>query len=229
MSSPYFNLKVVEITRETSDAITVHLEHPDKKTISYKPGQFLTLILPIEGKKVRRSYSLCSAPHEGARLSVTVKRVEGGLVSNYLLDQLQVGQEIEIMEPLGNFNLVPDASQNRHIILFGAGSGITPLMSILKSVLSGEPNSKVTLLYGNRDEESVIFKKQLEELEVANPDRLHTEYIFSQPKQQCEHRGRMNQSVMLKILERLKLTRPESALYYMCCMCPLTAFSGRVL
>ncbi|MHC2991164.1 ferredoxin [Pontibacter sp. HJ8] len=216
MSSPYFNLKVVEITRETSDAITVHLEHPDKKTIAYKPGQFLTLILPIEGKKVRRSYSLCSAPHEGARLSVTVKRVEGGLVSNYLLDQLQVGQEIEIMEPLGNFNLVPDASQNRHIILFGAGSGITPLMSILKAVLSGEPNSKVTLLYGNRDEESVIFKKQLEELEAAHPDRLHTAYIFSQPKHQCEHRGRMNQSVMLKILERLKLTKPESALYYMC-------------
>jgi ring-1,2-phenylacetyl-CoA epoxidase subunit PaaE len=216
MSNPYFNLKVVDITRETSDAITLHLEHPDRLSIPYKPGQFLTLILPIDGKKVRRSYSLCSAPDEGPRLSVTVKRVEGGLVSNYLLDQVQVGQEIEVMEPLGNFNLVPDASSSRHVILFGAGSGITPLMSILKTVLREEPNSKITLLYGNRDEDSIIFKKQLEELQTAYPDRLHIEYIFSQPKHACEHRGRMNQSMVIKILERLKLTKPEAALYYMC-------------
>ncbi|MBD1398716.1 ferredoxin--NADP reductase [Pontibacter sp. JH31] len=216
MSSPYFMLKVVEITRETSDAITIHLEHPDKKTIPYKAGQFLTLILPIEGKKVRRSYSLCSAPAEGARLSVTVKRVEGGLVSNYLLDNLKVGQEVEVMEPLGNFNLVPDAGTSRQVLLFGAGSGITPLMSMLKTVLQEEPNTKVALLYGNRDEDSVIFKQQLEELEAAHPERLHVEYIYSQPKHDCEHRGRMNQSMILKILERLQLTRPAEALYYMC-------------
>ena len=216
MSSPYFMLKVVEITRETSDAITIHFEHPDKKPIPYKAGQFLTLILPIEGKKVRRSYSLCSAPAEGARLSVTVKRVEGGLVSNYLLDNLKVGQEIEVMEPLGNFNLVPDANNSRQVLLFGAGSGITPLMSMLKTVLQEEPYTKVALLYGNRDENSVIFKKQLEELEASYPDRLHVEYIYSQPKHDCEHRGRMNQSMILKILQRLQLTKPSEALYYMC-------------
>lgn len=209
-------LKVVGITRETSDAITIHLEHPDKKAIPFKAGQFLTLILPIEGKKVRRSYSLCSAPEEGTRLSVTVKRVEGGLVSNYLLDNLQVGQEIEVMEPLGNFNLVPEAAKNRHILLFGAGSGITPLMSMLRTALQQEPNTKVTLLYGNRDENSVIFKKQLDELESAYPERLHVEYIYSQPQYACEYRGRMNQSMIIKILERLKLTRPTEALYYMC-------------
>ncbi|WP_299707211.1 ferredoxin--NADP reductase [uncultured Pontibacter sp.] len=216
MSSPYFMLKVVEITRETSDAITIHLEHPDKKTIPYKAGQFLTLIIPIEGKKVRRSYSLCSAPTEGARLSVTVKRVEGGLVSNYLIDNLKVGQEIEVMEPIGNFNLVPDANTNRQVVLFGAGSGITPLMSMLKTALQEEPNTKVALLYGNRNEDSVIFKQQLEELEAAHPDRLHVEYIYSQPQHDCEHRGRMNQSMILKILQRLQLTKPAEALYYMC-------------
>jgi ring-1,2-phenylacetyl-CoA epoxidase subunit PaaE len=216
MSSPYFMLKVVEITRETPDAITIHLEHPDKKSIPFKAGQFLTLIIPIEGKKVRRSYSLCCAPNEGSRLSVTVKRVEGGLVSNYLLDNLKVGQEMEVMEPLGNFNLVPEADKSRHIILFGAGSGITPLMSMLRAALREEPNTKVTLLYGNRDEDSVIFKQQLQELQSANPERLHVEYIYSQPKHACDYRGRMNQSVILKILERLQLAKPADALYYMC-------------
>ncbi len=120
------------------------------------------------------------------------------------------------MEPLGNFKLEPNASQSRNIVLFGAGSGITPLMSMLKSVLREEPNSKVTLLYGNRDEESVIFKKELEELSATYAGRLHTEYIFSQPRQQCEHGGRMNQSMVIKILERLKMAKSENSLYYMC-------------
>ncbi|GAB3526720.1 phenylacetate-CoA oxygenase/reductase subunit PaaK [Pontibacter brevis] len=216
MSNPYLNLKVVAITRETPDAITIYFEHPDKKVISYKPGQFLTLILPIDGKEVRRSYSLSSTPHEAPRLAVTVKRVEGGLMSGYLVDHLQVGQEVKVMEPLGNFCLTCAPSNQRQVILFGAGSGITPLMSILKTVLTEEPGSKVTLLYGNRDENSVIFKEQLQQLEAANPNRLHIEYIYSQPKHDCEHRGRMNQSFVLKILERLQLTRLQEAVYFMC-------------
>ena len=105
MSSPYFNLKVVEITRETSDAITLHFEHPERKHITYKPGQFLTLIIPFEGREVRRSYSLSSTPHEAPQLAVTIKRVAGGVVSGYLLDHVKVGDEIKVMEPLGNFCL----------------------------------------------------------------------------------------------------------------------------
>ena len=216
MSSPYLNLKVADVTRETPDAITIHLEHPDKKTITYKPGQFLTLILTIEGKEVRRSYSLSSTPLEAPRLSVTVKRVDGGLVSNYLIDHLQPGQEVKAMEPLGNFCLTCAPSNQREVILFGAGSGITPLMSILKAVLAEEPGSRVTLLYGNRSEDTVIFREQLQQLQAGNPDRLHVEYIFSQPKHDCEHRGRMNQSLVLKILERLQLTKPKNAFYFMC-------------
>lgn len=216
MSNPYLNLKVVAITRETADAISIHFEHPDKKNIPYKPGQFLTLILPVDGREVRRSYSLSSTPQEGPRLVVTVKRVDGGLVSNYLMEHLQVGQEVKVMEPIGNFCLTCAPTNQRQVLLFGAGSGITPLMSMLKAVLAEEPNSKVTLLYGNRDEASVIFKEQLQQLKAANPNRLHVEYIYSQPKHDCEHRGRMNQSLILKILERLQLTRPQEAVYYMC-------------
>lgn len=216
MSSPYLNLKVVDITRETPDAITIHFEHPDKKAITYKPGQFLTLILPVDGKEVRRSYSLSSTPHEAPRLAVTVKRVDAGVVSNYLVERLQVGQEVKVMEPLGNFCLTCVPSNQRQVFLFGAGSGITPLMSILKAVLAEEPKSKVTLLYGNRDENSVIFKDQLQRLAAENPSRLHVEYIYSQPKHDCEHRGRMNQNLILKILERLQLTKPLEAVYYIC-------------
>jgi ring-1,2-phenylacetyl-CoA epoxidase subunit PaaE len=102
------------------------------------------------------------------------------------------------------------------VLLFGAGSGITPLMSILKAVLHEEPNSHVTLLYGNRNEESVIFKEQLQQLEAANPGRLHVEYIYSQPQQAGDNRGRMNQSMIIRILERLKLAKLSNGVYYMC-------------
>lgn len=216
MSSPYLNLKVVAITHETADAATIFFEHPAQQPINYKPGQFLTLILPIEGKEVRRSYSLSSTPHEAPRLAVTVKRVEGGLMSNYLLDNLQVGQDMKVMEPIGNFCLTCAPDNQRQVLLFGAGSGITPLMSILKAVLREEPASKVTLLYGNRDENSVIFKAQLQELEAQFSTRLHVEYIYSQPEHDCAHRGRMNQNMIIKILERLQLAKTENAVYYMC-------------
>ena len=96
MSNSYHTLKIADITRETSDAVTLHFEQPQNQTINYKPGQFLTLIIPFEGKKERRSYSLSSTPHENT-LSVTIKRVPGGKVSNYLLDNAAVGQEIEVM------------------------------------------------------------------------------------------------------------------------------------
>ena len=105
MSSPYLKLKVAEITQETPDAITLHFEHPENQEIPYKSGQFLTLITQINGKSERRAYSLCSAPHEGKRLSVTVKRVEGGLMSNFLPDNIKAGDLMDVMAPIGNFCL----------------------------------------------------------------------------------------------------------------------------
>src|SRR5687768_14467672 len=117
MSSPYHQLKVVQITRETPDAVTIHLEHPDKKNIPSKAGQFLTLIIPVKGKKERRSYSLSSAPYEAPRLAVTVKRVPNGVISNYLVDNCAVGTFMEVMEPLGNFNVIPDPAQARNLVL----------------------------------------------------------------------------------------------------------------
>lgn len=214
MSNTSITLRVVDITHETSDAVTIHFEHPEKQNIPYKPGQFLTLIIPFEGKKVRRSYSLSSTPYQSSHLAVTVKRVAGGLVSNYLVNTLQIGQEIEVMAPTGNFCLTCDSNQTRHIVLLGAGSGITPLMSILRSVLHEEPQSKVTLLYVNRDEGAVIFKQELERLSKAYPDRLLVEYVYSQPKLVNEHQNQAKKSFTAKLLGSLGLSKtaeqPES-------------------
>ena len=210
-------LKVVDITRETSDAITIHFEHPDKKNIPFKPGQFLTLMPVVNGKQERRSYSLCSAPYESPRLSVTVKRVPGGLVSNFLVDNLKVGELMEVMEPIGNFNILCHCDNCRTVVLFGAGSGITPLMSIAKSVLKEEQNSRVLLVYGNRNEDSVIFGKELEQMEQQFGNRFVVEHVYSQPKNgNVAHRGRMNRSMLLKIMQHQGLTASSEAEYYMC-------------
>ena len=134
-NSHYLNLKVKEVVRETPDAISIHFEQPASGDISYESGQFFTLIVDINGKKERRAYSLCSSPFTDPNPAVTVKRVQGGLVSNYLNDHLKAGDMMEIMEPMGVFTTSYDAANERHLILFGGGSGITPLMSIAKIYL----------------------------------------------------------------------------------------------
>jgi ring-1,2-phenylacetyl-CoA epoxidase subunit PaaE len=216
MSNAYFNMKVVDITQETSDAITLHLDHPDKKNIPYLPGQFLTLIVPVNGIKVRRSYSLCSIPEE-PYFSVTVKRVEGGLMSNFLADNAQVGQTIEVMAPLGNFILKPEPTQKRHIYLFGGGSGITPLLSMLKSTLKYEPQSRVTLIYGNRNVESVIFKDHLAQLEQQHPAQLKVVHVFNEAlvdaTEKQEHIGLLDRSMVLRLLDDLKVPGYQESFY----------------
>ncbi|MCC3159449.1 ferredoxin--NADP reductase [Hymenobacter sp. 15J16-1T3B] len=241
-TSPYLTLTVVELTRETADAITIHLERADRQPVPSQPGQFLTLIVPCgSGKRPeRRSYSLSSTPADAPRLSVTVKRVPGGLVSNHLLDTVRVGQTIEAMAPLGNFTLEANPQTARQLVLIGAGSGITPLMSILKTVLQQEPQSQVLLVYGNRNEDTVIFREQLKQLEQQYAGRFEVEHVFSQPKQAAksgggllgrlfgggssapqpaaehQHTGRLNRTMLLRVLEQRWQTAPAQAEYYMC-------------
>lgn len=217
MRSHFLQLEVAEITRETADAVTIHFEHPEKKQITYLPGQFLTLILPINGTKVRRAYSLSSIPAEGPRLSVTVKRVQEGIVSTYLCSALRVGDTVEVMEPMGHFTVQTNPSNSRIIYLFGAGSGITPLISMAKAVLREEPDSRVVLLYGNRNQGSIIFKEQLDRLEASSGGRLRVEHVLSQPQVPWSgHTGRLNRSMVLKILDQLHLPPLYDTQYYLC-------------
>lgn len=150
-------LKVKNVVRETKDAISIHFEKPTGHE-SYFAGQFLTLIMPIQGKSVRRAYSLCSSPLTDQNWAVAVKRVEGGLMSTHLNAVLKTGDTMEILPPMGNFIVKPDPTASRHFVLFAGGSGVTPMYSIAKTLLKGEQGSYVSMIYGNRDIDSIILK-----------------------------------------------------------------------
>jgi len=182
MSNTFHSLKVAEVTTQTDDAVTVSFEIPEelKETFSYKQGQYLTLKFDINGEEVRRSYSMSSCPLED-QLAVTVKRVPQGKASNFIYDQIRPGSQVEVMPPEGRFYTELDADQRKTYYLFGAGSGITPLMSHIKTILEEEPQSEVKLLYGNRNEDSIIFKEELEQLQQRYQGQLQVEHILSQP------------------------------------------------
>ncbi|WP_421797671.1 2Fe-2S iron-sulfur cluster-binding protein [Haliscomenobacter sp.] len=185
MSKKFFTLTVKEIRPETADAVTVVFGIPEdiKPEFAYKAGQYLTLKFSINGKEARRAYSMCSSPLE-KDIAVTVKRVKKGLVSNYIADKLAVGEKVEVMQPDGRFSPSLDGDQRKTYYLFGAGSGITPLMAILKTILEEEPQSKVHLLYGNRSEESILFYDQLEQLKKRYDGQLSVTHTLSQPKRE---------------------------------------------
>jgi ring-1,2-phenylacetyl-CoA epoxidase subunit PaaE len=178
--SRFNKLKVLSVTNETPDAVSVSFEVPDNLRSSYQyiPGQYLTLRLDVNGEQVNRSYSFCSSPLAGEPMTIAVKRVDGGKGSNYINSQLKPGMEVEVMEPMGNFHSPMAAGNEKHYILFGGGSGVTPLFSILKSALLTEPKSKVTLFYGNRDTKSIIFKAKLDEWVSKYSDRLKVVHVL---------------------------------------------------
>lgn len=216
MSTRYHKLKVTNIVKETPDTISVYLQQPAQSKIAYKPGQFLTLLIPVGGETVRRSYSMSSCPHTDKELCVTVKRVANGKVSNYLNDNLKVGHELEVMEPMGSFALDLRPVQ-RHVILIGAGSGITPLMSIAKAVLRMESSSIVSLLYGNRNQESIIFKNALEELQKQYTNRFRVLHILSQPNPGWTGlTGRLNRALVIKLINELPKLDVYRTDYYTC-------------
>ncbi|MFE7582961.1 2Fe-2S iron-sulfur cluster-binding protein [Streptomyces gardneri] len=164
-------LRVVQVIPETADAHSLVLQAPPESEdrFTYRPGQFLTLRLPgADGNPAARCYSLASSPHTGEPLKVTVKRVAGGHGSNWVCDHVAAGDELEVLPPAGTFT--PD-SLDRDLLLAAGGSGITPVLSIAKSVLAGG-QGRVVLLYANRDESSVIFRGELRELAANHPDRL---------------------------------------------------------
>ncbi|TAH22218.1 MAG: ferredoxin--NADP reductase [Cytophagales bacterium] len=213
----FHTLKVKDITKETLDTITVHLKQPLFSKIKYKAGQFLTVVVPIEGKSVRRAYSLSSAPNIDETLSITIKRVENGLVSNYVNDHLKVDDKMEIIEPMGNFFVEPDKNLARHIVLFGAGSGITPLMSIAKSILAFEPKSIVSLVYGNRNSNTIIFKSKIEEMQKKYGERFNVVHVLSQAENDwVGYKGRIDKTIAINVLNLLPKFDKDKTEYFIC-------------
>ena len=216
MNEHYYHLKVKDIVQETHNAISIVFHQPEP-AMEYKSGQFLTLIAEINGKEVRRSYSFCSAPGIDQDLAVTVKRVSDGLMSNYLPDHIKVGDEIRVMEPMGHFTTDFDPANTRHLIMFAGGSGITPFMSLIKSLLVHEPSSIVSLIYANRNIDSIIFKDELEAMQINNQGRFHAIYILEEaPLTWQGPSGLLNHETLQDILERLPDWGSGQTRYLMC-------------
>jgi ring-1,2-phenylacetyl-CoA epoxidase subunit PaaE len=186
----FFELKIKNKTAETADTTTIELDIPVelRDLFTYKQGQYLTLRLYVDGQELRRSYSMSSSPLED-RLAVTVKKVTGGLASTYLHDQAKVGDTLEVAPPQGRFfnDLNPD--KRRTYYVFAAGSGITPLLSIIKTTLESEPMSAIFLLYGSRNEENIIFRDELDQLSERYVGQLHVEHVLSQPRKESTGGG----------------------------------------
>src|SRR5688572_23012309 len=213
----YFDLKVKNIVKETHDSISIVFEQPADRKIEYKSGQFLTLIVPVQGKEVRRAYSLCTSPFVDDDLAVTVKRVDSGLMSNWLPDNLKLGLKIKVMEPMGQFTTEYSKSNKRHIILFAGGSGITPMMSIIKSILTQEPDSICSLIYCNRDIDSIIFKNELDRLQTLDEGRLHVIHVLDNaPMNWQGYSGLLNHDMLSKLVERIPDWGIERTTYLMC-------------
>lgn len=165
MARHFHPLSIRDVVRETADCISVSFDVPDdlRELFSFKAGQYITLRAEVGDRELRRSYSLCSAPHEN-EWRVAIKRVDGGQFSQWAHALLRAGEVIDVLPPDGHFVYTPDNTRARHVLLLAAGSGITPTIAVLKTVLEAEDHSQVTLVYGNRGVKDIIFKEQIEDL-----------------------------------------------------------------
>jgi ring-1,2-phenylacetyl-CoA epoxidase subunit PaaE len=180
MPAAFYKLRISQVVRETAEAISVCFDVPDslKSTFTFKPGQHVTLRADIDGEDIRRNYSLCVGPHEG-KLKIAIKQISGGKFSNWAADTLKSGLPIDVMPPHGSFTVDFSKLNSRHYVGFAGGSGITPILALLKTALAIEPLSQFTLFYGNRDSNAVIFLEELAALKNRHMARLQVYHFLS--------------------------------------------------
>ncbi len=185
MPRPRFHpLRITAIRQDTPEAVVLTLEVPPdlQKAYRFTPGQYLTLRTTIEGQDVRRSYSICSAPTDPT-LQVGIKRVEGGLFSTWANTELKPGDTIQVKTPEGRFGLTPDPQATRTYAAFAAGSGITPILSLVKTLLPAEPAARFFLFCGNRTTDSIMFRSEIEDLKDKYLSRLSVFHVLSREDQ----------------------------------------------
>jgi ring-1,2-phenylacetyl-CoA epoxidase subunit PaaE len=180
-------LKVTDIKRETRDAVVLTLEprDEDRASFAFTQGQYLTFRREFDGEELRRSYSICAGKGDGC-IKVGIKRVDGGAFSTWANENLKAGDEIDAMQPMGRFYTDLSAEAEKTYVAFAAGSGITPLLSIIKTTLSEEPNSKFTLVYANRQISSIMFREELEDLKNRYLGRFSVIHILKQEGQEID-------------------------------------------
>src|SRR5688572_24601376 len=205
MTAHFHELRVAEIVPETADANSVRFAVPPelRDLFRFKAGQHLTLKAEIDGEEVRRNYSLCTAPDEQDWM-VTVKRIAGGIFSNWVGDHLKAGDVIDVMPPHGSFTTEFDPSQARRYVGFAGGSGITPVISLIRTALQQEPLSRFTLFYGNRDSSSVIFLDALADLKDRHMGRFELYHFLAEEEGDIElFNGMLDQKMCGNAIEQL--------------------------
>jgi ring-1,2-phenylacetyl-CoA epoxidase subunit PaaE len=214
----FHSLRVAEIVEETAEARSIRFDVLPElaDTFRYRAGQHLTLRAVIGGEEVRRNYSLCTAPHDGA-LKVTVKQIAGGAFSNWVARELKVGDRLDVMPPHGSFttDFSPDAS--RRYVAFAGGSGITPIMSLARTALAVEPLSRFTLFYGNRDASSIIFLDALAELKDRYLNRFELFHLLSDEEGDVELlNGMLDRATCDQVLEAFVPDARDADAFFIC-------------
>lgn len=209
-------LKVQEIIPETKDAVTVCFKNGNfLKKIKYLPGQFIMLDFTIGKDKVKRAYSFSSSPDTETDLRITVKKVKGGYVSNYINNVLKVGDKVKVDVAMGSFLIEPNPEKGTQYVLFAAGSGVTPIYSITKSVLMREPKSKILMIYANQDEESIIFHKEISELAENFKNSFKVEHVLAENTSPHYHSGFLTLEILESVFLKYELAF-DSHKYMMC-------------
>jgi ring-1,2-phenylacetyl-CoA epoxidase subunit PaaE len=187
MATHFYPLRVKKVNQETNQCVSVSFEMPSdlEQAFAYRQGQYLTLRTYIKGQEVRRNYSLCSSPLDN-EWKVAIKKVEGGLFSTWANTELKAGMEVEVMPPIGKFFTPLQPQQQKNYLAIAAGSGITPILSIISTTLRTEPGSRFTLIYGNRNKGSIIFKEELEALKDKFMDRFRLIHILSRERTEAD-------------------------------------------
>jgi len=223
-------VNVVNVVRETNDAVSIYLTEADGSPLEFRPGQFLSVDVTIDGQRLRRAYSLASACLPDVPVHVTVKRIENGRVSNYLNDTVQEGDELEVLGPSGNFTVEPRPLNERHLVMIAGGSGITPIMSILETVLRSEGGSRVTLIYGNRGWDDVIFRDRLAALCDEFGEQLLVDHVLEHPPEDWSSgKGLLSGDVLAARLEALSIQDDGLVRYFVCGPTPMMEAADEVL
>ncbi len=214
--SSFYKLSIKEIIKETADAVSILFNVPEelKSHYTFVAGQYVNLKVTLDGQEIRRAYSICSAPKSG-ELRIAVKAVKNGFFSKFANEKLAVGNVIEVGTPEGKFTFEPKTDRQKNYAAFVAGSGITPVFSILKSVLEEEPNSTFVLVYGNKSEKDTIFHNQLHDLQLQYVGRLFVQNVYSQSTADNALLGRIDHTTVNFILKN-KHAEMEFSKFYLC-------------
>jgi ring-1,2-phenylacetyl-CoA epoxidase subunit PaaE len=205
MAKHFYPLTISDVRRETNDCVSIAFDVPEalKSEFAYTAGQYVNLRATVGETELRRSYSLCSAPHTG-QWRVAIKRVDGGQFSQWANALLRTGDAIDVMPPDGRFLFKPDIAKKRNILLLAAGSGITPIMSTLRTILECEPLTAVTLVYGNRRVRDIIFKEAIEDLRDRFMTRFHLVHTLSgEPQEAPIASGRLDEAKVKTLFSTL--------------------------